>query len=158
MQKSITASYLLFLGAIIGMEFASGALIAPIIFYPSAYIGEGVLSHFQSGQLMTQVFLRLNIILMVFAISAWIYEAYMIKLGKKDNYTLIFMALISLCIYLFVFYYTPYILEAQKLGAEATKTAEFASYHKNSELVMKALMMLQIALLFRRVWILLDKK
>ncbi len=154
MQKSITASYLLFLGAIVGIEFACGALIAPVIFYPSAYIGEGVLSHFQSGLLMTQVFLRFNLILMGFITLAWGFELYMFKLKKHDRYTIGLLALISICAYLFVFYYTPHILEAQKMGESAIKTADFASYHKQSEMSMKALIMLQIALLFRRVWIL----
>ncbi len=153
MQKSLTASYFLFLGAIIGIEFACGALIAPIIFYPAKFIGQGVLSHFQSGILMTQVFLRFNIILMAFTLCAWVFEAYMFKIGKKDIISMVLVLLMSLCAYLFVFYYTPHILEAQSIGESAIKTPEFASYHKQSEITMKALMMLQILLLFRRFWI-----
>ena len=51
----------------------------------------------------------------------------------------------------FVFYFTPYILDAQKIGAEATATAEFASMHKASEFVMKAMMLAQVVLFFIRV-------
>jgi hypothetical protein len=51
----------------------------------------------------------------------------------------------------FVFYFTPYILDAQKLGAKATATAEFASMHKASEFVMKAMMLAQVVLFFIRV-------
>lgn len=155
MQKSLIASYFLFLGAIIGIEFAVGALIAPIIFYPAQFIGDGVLTHFQSGILMTQVFLRFNIILLVFVFLAWGFEAYMYKIGKRDLWTFILLIGISICAYLFVFYFTPFILEAQKQGAEATTTTQFAKMHKGSEFDMKALMVLQIALLFRRVWVIL---
>lgn len=158
MQKSLIGSYFLFLGAIIGIEFAAGALIAPIIFFPAAFIGEGVLTHFQSGILMTQVFLRFNIILLVFIVVAWIFEAYMFKVGKKDVWTFLLVVCISVCAYLFVFYFTPFILEAQKQGAEATRGAEFSKMHKWSEIDMKALMMLQITLLFRRVWVLFHFK
>lgn len=155
MQKSLIASYFLFLGAIIGIEFAAGALIAPVIFYPAQFLGDGVLTHFQSGILMTQVFLRFNIILLVFIFIAWGFEAYMYKIGKKDLWTFMLLICVSISAYMFVFYFTPFILEAQKNGAEATVTAEFAKMHKGSEYDMKALMMLQIALLFRRVWILI---
>ena len=55
--------YLFLLGICIGSELAIGIFMAPVIFYPSQYIGEGVLSHYQSGQLMTQVFLKYNILL-----------------------------------------------------------------------------------------------
>lgn len=152
MKKSIISSYLLFLGAIIGIEFAAGALIAPIIFYPAKFLGEGVLTHFQSGILMTQVFLRFNIILLVFIFLAWLFEAYMYKIGKKDLWTIGILVVISFCAYLFVFYYTPFIVNAQQLGAKGTTTPEFFSMHKQSEIDMKILMMLQITLLFKRVW------
>lgn len=155
MKKSLVASYFLFLGAVIGIEFAAGALIAPIIFFPAQFIGDGVLTHFQSGILMTQVFLRFNIILLVFVLLAWAFEAYMYKIGEKDLWTFLLLIGISICAYLFVFYFTPFILEAQKQGAEATVSTEFTKMHKGSEFDMKALMMLQIALLFRRVWIIL---
>ncbi len=158
MQKTLTASYFLFLGSIIGIEFAAGAFVAPVIFFPAAYIGEGVLSHFQSGLLMTQIFLRLNIMLMIFSIFAWGYEFYMFYLGQRDKYTIILLGLICTCIYLFVFYYTPQILEAQKMGESMLKNADFVKTHKQSESVMKALIMLQTMLLFRRVWLILDLK
>ncbi|PID48102.1 MAG: hypothetical protein CR967_01470 [Proteobacteria bacterium] len=155
MSRSLSASYLLFIGIIIGIEFAAGALIASVIFYPAKFIGQGVLSHFQSGILMTQVFLRFNIILLIFVALAWAYEAYMYKIGKKDLWTFLLLIGVSVCAYLFVFYFTPYILDIQRQSNESLiKTPEFVKMHKGSEIDMKVLMMLQLGLFFRRFWVL----
>lgn len=153
MQKSIISSYLLILGALIGIEIAAGAFVAPVIFYASNYIGEGVLSHFQSGILMTQVFLKYNLTLMLCIVLMWLMELYMYKIGKKDM--LSFILLIGICISggLFVFYYTPFILQAQKLGESMLLDPQFQNMHKASEIDIKALILLQIMLLFRKVWI-----
>ncbi len=154
MRKSLMASYLLFTGSIIGIEFACGALIAPVIFYPSQFIGQGVLSHFQSGILMSQVFLRFNIVLLIFTAFAWAFEFYMYKLKQKDVVTFLLLIAMSVGVYLFVFYFAPYILEMQKNANESIiKTPEFIKMHKGSEMTMKALMLLQVMLLYRRYWI-----
>ncbi len=155
MQRSVSMVYFLILGTIIGVELAAGALLAPVIFYPSAYIGEGVLSHFQSGVLMTQIFLKLNIILFASVIIAWAYEVYMLKFGTKDIISFFFVIFISICAYMFIFYFTPYMVEAQQHGEQAIKTKEFAAIHQASEIDMKVLMMLQVTLFFRRFWLIL---
>jgi len=54
---------------------------------------------------------------------------------------------------LFLFYYTPFIVHAQQLGAMETTTEAFASMHKQSEWVMKALMVAQFGLFIRRSWL-----
>ncbi len=153
MQKSISVGYFLFLGAIIGIEFAAGALIAPVIFYPSAFIGEGVLTHFQSGVLMTQIFLKLNIILFVWVIVAWAYEVYMLVSKRKDILSFLILLFISACVLMFVFYFTPYMVQAQQQGEQAILTNDFKTIHQASEIDMKVLMMLQITLFFRRLWL-----
>ncbi|EAH7779714.1 DUF4149 domain-containing protein, partial [Campylobacter coli] len=49
---------LFLLAAMIGIELILGIVVAPVIFYPANLIGEGVLSHFQSGLMMTQIFIK----------------------------------------------------------------------------------------------------
>ncbi|WP_096021843.1 DUF4149 domain-containing protein [Campylobacter lanienae] len=145
--------YLFLLGICIGAEFAIGIFMAPVIFYPSQYIGEGVLSHYQSGQLMTQVFLKYNILLIFISSLILLFEIVNLKGSESFNYKIsaFFLSLIiSLLAMSFVFYFTPYILQAQKIGAEATATAEFISMHKASEFVMKAMLLAQVALFFIR--------
>ena len=145
--------YLLLLGICIGAELAIGIFMAPVIFYPSQYIGEGVLSHYQSGQLMTQVFLKYNILLIFISSLLLLFEIVNLKGSESFNYKIsaFFLSLIiALLAMSFVFYFTPYILQAQKIGAEATATAEFLSMHKASEFVMKAMLLAQVALFFIR--------
>ena len=145
--------YLFLLGICIGAELAIGIFMAPVIFYPSQYIGEGVLSHYQSGQLMTQVFLKYNILLIFISSLILLFEIVNLKGSESFNYKIsaFFLSLIiSLLAMSFVFYFTPYILQAQKIGAEATATAEFVSMHKASEFVMKAMLLAQVALFFIR--------
>ena len=145
--------YLFLLGICICAELAIGIFMAPVIFYPSQYIGEGVLSHYQSGQLMTQVFLKYNILLIFISSLLLLFEIVNLKGSESFNYKIsaFFLSLIiALLAMSFVFYFTPYILQAQKIGAEATATAEFLSMHKASEFVMKAMILAQVALFFIR--------
>lgn len=145
--------YLFLLGICIGAELAIGIFMAPVIFYPSQYIGEGVLSHYQSGQLMTQVFLKYNILLIFISSLILLFEIVNLKGSESFNYKIsaFFLSLIiALLAMSFVFYFTPYIIQAQKIGAEATATAEFISMHKASEFVMKAMLLAQVALFFIR--------
>lgn len=145
--------YLFLLAICVGAELAIGVFMAPVIFYPSQYIGEGVLSHYQSGQLMTQVFLKYNVMLIFISSLILLFEIVNLKNSESFNYKIsaFFLSLIiALLAAAFVFYFTPFILEAQKIGAEATATAEFASIHKASEFVMKAMMIAQAILFFIR--------
>ena len=48
----------------------------------------------------------------------------------------------------FVFIFTPFIVHAQSLGAEATQTAEFRQMHVASEWTMKLMLFAQLALFF----------
>ena len=58
----------------------------------------------------------------------------------------------------FVFIFTPFIVQAQGLGAEATQTAEFAKVHSASEYVMKVMLVLQLILFFVKFKISQDER
>ncbi|MDR0666945.1 MAG: DUF4149 domain-containing protein [Campylobacteraceae bacterium] len=154
-QKSFFITYLLLLGLCIGAEIAVGMLAAPVIFYPDSFLGAGVLSHFQSGILMTQVFLKFNVLLMLCMFLAAIYEIYLYKINKYDFVSAVILFIALLGSMAFVLYFTPYIVEAQTAGAQATATTEFRSMHGWSEIVMKAVLLSQVTLFFRRVWLVL---
>ena len=153
-MRSIMVIYVVMLGIAIGVEIAAGAFIAPVIFFPQKYLGEGVLTHFQSGILMTQVFLKMNLVIGFVALFSIIYEVQVFMMRK--NYDLLsFLLSISIVVAtgLFLFYYTPFIVHAQQLGSAETATELFAKMHKQSEWVMKALMVAQFGLLVRRSWL-----
>ncbi|AIR80240.1 hypothetical membrane protein (DUF4149 domain) [Campylobacter fetus subsp. venerealis 97/608] len=156
-MKRIKDLYLFLLGICIGVEIAIGAFLAPIVFFPTKYIGEGVLTHFQSGQLMTQVFLKYNILLLIVCAFCVIYEIINLIKNKDEVFNFKFstfmLSLINVILGAsFVFYFTDYIVNAQNMGAEATQTAAFASVHKVSEVVMKIMMLAQALLFFMRAY------
>ncbi|NCD13437.1 MAG: DUF4149 domain-containing protein [Epsilonproteobacteria bacterium] len=154
-MKSFTLLYLGLLGIAIGVEIAAGALVAPIIFFPQKYLGEGVLSHFQSGILMTQVFLKMNILIGFVALYSIIYEVQVMMVRKNNDFFSLILSL-SILIFtgLFLFYYTPFIVHAQRLGTEYTVTQAFSTMHKQSEWAIKVLMLTQVVLFIRRGWLL----
>lgn len=144
--------YLFLLASLVGIELALGMFVAPVIFYPSSLIGEGVLTHFQSGILMSQIFIKCNYALLFVAVWAILYELFYIK---KDfclhiKISSIFLALINLTLTIaFVYYFTDFILSAQAQGESATiGNAEFDAMHKASEYVMKLMIVSQILLFF----------
>lgn len=152
--------YLLCLGIMVGMELAAGIFVAPVIFFPQKLLGEGILSHFQSGLLMTDIFVRMEMILLVFSLFSLVYELYLWMAKKKfsDRWALILAVGASVFAGLFIFYYTPFIQEAQQKGAIETTSELFKTMHKHSEWAMKALVMSQIMLFLRRGFLILSKK
>lgn len=153
-MKSLMVVYLVMLGVAIGVEIAAGAFIAPVIFFPQKYLGDGVLTHFQSGILMTQVFLKMNLVIGFVALYSIIYEVQVWMMFKNyDFLSFVLSIVVVLTTGLFIFYYTPFIVHAQQLGAVETTTELFAKMHKQSEWVMKALMVSQFLLFVRRSWL-----
>lgn len=151
-MKSVMSIYIVFLGVALGVELCVGAFVAPVIFYPVRYLGEGVLSHFQSGILMTQIFLKSNMLLGFVAFYGIVFEMLtFIKNQNKDNIALMLSFIAFALTASFLFYYTPFIVDAQNAGALATASEAFAKMHKQSEWVMKFLMIVQMILIFRRV-------
>ncbi|MGG7047767.1 MULTISPECIES: DUF4149 domain-containing protein [unclassified Campylobacter] len=146
--------YLFLLAALVGIEIALGVFVAPVIFYPSSLIGEGVLTHFQSGILISQIFVKYNYILL--SVSAFVFLHDIVGLKFKECFHIKISAFalsaINLSLALsFVYYFTPFIIEAQALGEAMTKgNAEFDAMHKASEYVMKLMMLAQFLLFFVR--------
>ena len=145
----------------IGTELTLGILVAPVIFFPQNIIGEGVLTHFMSGQMMTKIFLKFNYVLLF--VSAFVAVSELFDLRKKLAFSLKFstfmLSFLNLALALsFVFIFTPFIVQAQSLGAEATQTAEFAKMHSASEYVMKVMLVLQLILFFVKFKISQDER
>ena len=145
----------------IGTELTLGILVAPVIFFPQNIIGEGVLTHFMSGQMMTKIFLKFNYALLF--VSAFVAVSELFDLRKKLAFSLKFstfmLSFLNLALALsFVFIFTPFIVQAQGLGAEATQTAEFAKMHSTSEYVMKVMLVLQLILFFVKFKISQDER
>ncbi|EOX4488714.1 DUF4149 domain-containing protein [Campylobacter coli] len=143
---------LFLLAAMIGIELILGIVVAPVIFYPANLIGEGVLSHFQSGLMMTQIFIKMGYLLIFVSIINLLFEIY--SFAKEDMKfqikfsNLMLTILILILSLVFVLYFTNTIIELQNLGEQATKSQEFLSIHNASEVVIKIILLMQVFLYF----------
>jgi len=143
---------LFLLAGIIGAELILGIIVAPAIFYPQNLIGEGVLSIFQSGLIMSEIFAKFAYILFAICVINFLYELYayfVCDLSFRLRFSKLILSLIILILAgFFLFYFTAYILDAQNLGESATKSKEFIQIHSASEAVMKIIVLMQIFLYF----------
>lgn len=146
--------YLFLLAALVGMEFVLGVFVAPAIFYSQRFIPDVSLTHFQSGIIMTQIFIKYNYVLLFVSSFSMLFELINLK-GQEcihvkiSSFALSFINLALALI--FVFYFTQFILDAQSKGVEATiGNADFDMIHKASEYSMKLMMIVQFLLFFIR--------
>ncbi|EAH7025096.1 DUF4149 domain-containing protein [Campylobacter coli] len=143
---------LFLLATMIGIELILGIVVAPVIFYPANLIGEGVLSHFQSGLMMTQIFIKMGYLLIFVSIINLLFEIY--SFAKEDmkfqiKFSKLMLTILILILSLvFVLYFTNTIIELQNLGEQATKSQEFLSIHNASEVVIKIILLMQVFLYF----------
>ncbi|MGH2306072.1 DUF4149 domain-containing protein [Campylobacter taeniopygiae] len=143
---------LFLLAAMIGIELILGIVVAPVIFYPQNFIGDGILSHYQSGILMTQIFIKMGYLLLIVSIINILFEIFSYfreKFNFKIKFSKLILSLIILILSLvFVFYFTEQIISMQKLGEQATTSAEFTDIHSASEITLKIILASQIFLYF----------
>lgn len=137
--------YQFLLASLIGLELTLGILVAPIIFYPQKVGVIDVLSHFQSGLMMGELFSKMGYILLGVSAFSLVFELFSFK---KHLLRLLLALCIATLACVFVFYFTDFILHAQSLGEKTTQTQEFQSIHKWSEWTLKLIVAFQILLFF----------
>ncbi|WQS47560.1 DUF4149 domain-containing protein [Helicobacter pylori] len=152
MKKFGLGVYLLLLGILGGSLITLGMMVAPIVFKAPSILPEFNLTLFESGKLMSQIIVRFNFLLGAIGFVVLLYEIISFIYSKRSLvYLILGVAIGALCL-LFVFYYTPYILNAQKVGEVALQSAEFARSHAQIEWLFKELLVLVCALFFLRLF------
>lgn len=147
--------YLWILGISIGAIITCGMFVAPIVFNAYSFLPDLGITQYDSGILMTQVFLKLNTLLNITAIIILVYELLAFNISKKTSFFPLGISTFNvILIFLFSFYFTPKIVEAQKQGAAATATPEFATTHLQSEYTFKILLITLTLGFFIRVFLL----
>lgn len=126
------------ISALIGIELFAGIVIAPTIFFPQKYGLNVPLTLFESGLLMTRIFVILGYILFPISLIGLLYA-----LVQKNKILLAAMFVIASLASLFVFYFAPFILESQALGELATQNKQFAQMHTYSQWCLKAIIFFQ---------------
>jgi len=141
--------YLLMLGAIAGMILALGALVAPVVFHSNDFIASELLSHYQMGLIMSEIFERFSYILATAMLFVAMFE-WRSFWYERDKYTSMIVFVLLSTSLLFISYYLPDILRMQALGESATQTKAFIGMHKGSEMAFHILLIAFSALLYRR--------
>jgi hypothetical protein len=140
-----TLSYVLLLSFVLGATVVVGVINAPKIFGFDTF-----LTNFQSGLLMSQIFVGYNYILMVLAVAIVLFESYEYKNARRDRYAFSFAFISLATAMLFFGYYTPAILAFQAQGEVGTVGAAFDAMHFGSEIDIKILFVSIIAQIVRR--------
>ncbi|GAD80862.1 DUF4149 domain-containing protein [Vibrio ezurae] len=150
-MKTLKIAYIVTLTVILGFALFAGAVVAPVLFNSATSLGEPILSRFQEGLLMTNVFVRLSYPLIVICAIALVYELTQYLTKKSDWIALISMTLMVVTGFLFGFYFVPEIVHMQAQGALVTQSALFASIHKTSEICFKITLVSGIVLVVRNM-------
>lgn len=137
--------YQFLLASLIGMELTLGILVAPIVFYPQKVGVVEVLSQFQSGLMMSELFCKMGYVLLAVSAFSLVFEFFSLN---KHFFRFILSLIILILSCIFVFYFTDFVLHAQALGEKAVQTKEFRSVHNWSEITLKLIVALQILLFF----------
>lgn len=137
--------FLLLLGVGVGVVVFVGLGVAPVVFKAPAILSYLALTPYDAGLLMARIFVKANGLLNLLAL-ALVLDALVLLVTKKLRSVPLVLVLAHVVgaalIALFSFYYTPYILRAQKQGRFYTTTKEFADMHAQSEVLFKALLVL----------------
>ena len=152
------SSYIFLLIAVFSINIFLGVVVIPTIFNSEIIFKQELLSKFNEGLLMTNVFIKLKFILIILMIYIFIYE-FIIKFNnfKNDILIIITSSIVLLTSYLFIGYYIPNILELQNMGEIMTNSEKFISLHQASEINFKLLSCLLLILIYKNIKDLINK-
>ncbi len=151
--KIVTILYTISLGIMLGVAIFSGGIVAPIVFNSELYLDNKLLSRFQEGLIMSEVFLKVGYFVTFVVLIVVIYEGYRYKIYIRDTISLIASFLVVTTGLLYAHYYIPQILEMQNLGEELTKSEVFKNTHFASEIDFKIFTASILVLLFRTLYV-----
>ena len=139
--------YLMILAATLGAILVLGIFTAPVVF------NTGMLSHYEEGMIMAEIFRRFTYWLYLTFLAIVVYEGYQFKTFKRDAIATL-AALTSIAtILMFNAVYTQKILAMQKQGEAATQSEAFANIHLASEIDFKILAVALAVLFVRRYYL-----
>ncbi len=133
MPKYLWIPYLILLGITLGVAICAGVFAAPVIFHADDLLGGGVLTHYQEGLVMTQIFLKINIVVNVTCVAILVAEGYHFIRFYRDQITFYSAFVTVWSGFMFTLYYTPQILEFQAQGESILKNELFQKAHIASE-------------------------
>lgn len=149
--------YLLILGMTIGAVFILGAFVAPVVFHSELYLSIPLLSRYEEGKIMGEIFRRFSYWGYIIATIIAIYEVSRYKVMQIDKISILSAFASIGTLLLFSAVYVPKILEYQTRG-EIAMDDSFEALHKASELDFKILLLALSVLFLRRAYLMMSVK
>lgn len=153
----IDVIYLLLIAMTAGAVLVLGVFVAAVVFHSEMYLTLPLLSRYEEGKIMGEIFHRFSYWSYFMAAIIALYEISRYKVMQIDKVAILSAmgAIFTLLLYSAV--YTPKILEYQERG-ESAIDASFEALHKASEIDFKILLLMLLILFVRRAYILAVKK
>jgi uncharacterized membrane protein len=149
--------YLLLVGMTAGAVVILGVFVAAVVFHSELYLSVPLLSRYEEGQIMGEIFRRFSYWGYFMTAVIAVYEVSRYKVMQIDKIAIL-SALGSIgTLLLFSAVYVPKILEYQARG-EAAIDGSFEALHKASEIDFKILLVALLILFLRRAYLMAAKK
>jgi uncharacterized membrane protein len=150
--------YLLLIAMTAGAVLVLGAFVAAVVFHSEVYLTLPLLSRYEEGKIMGEIFRRFSYWGYFLAIVITVYEVSRYKVMQIDKISILsaFGAIGTLLLFSGV--YTPKILEYQSQGEAIMMQNSFEALHKASELDFKFLLLSLLILFGRRAYLMAVSK
>jgi hypothetical protein len=153
----IDVVYVMLLAMTAGAVLVLGAVVAAVVFHSEVYLSIPILSRYEEGKIMGEIFLRFSYwaYFMTFVITLYEVSRYFVMQLDRVSILSAFLAVFTLMMFSGV--YVPKILEYQSRG-ESAMDASFETLHKASELDSKLLLLALLVLAGRRIYLMATKR
>jgi len=150
--------YLLFIAMTAGAVLVLGAFVAAVVFHSEMYLTLPLLSRYEEGKIMGEIFRRFSYWGYVTASVIAIYEVSRYKVMQIDKISILSAIGAIGTLLLFSGVYTPKILEYQTQGEAVMMMNSFEALHKASEIDFKLLLLCLLILFGRRAYLMAVSK
>jgi uncharacterized membrane protein len=156
-KAAIDVFYLLLVGMSAGAVLVLGVFVAAVVFHSELFLTVPLLSRYEEGKIMGEIFRRFSYWGYVMAAVITVYEISRYKVMQIDKIAIL-SALGSVgTLLLFSAVYMPKILEYQAKGESAINES-FEVLHKASEIDFKILLLMLLTLFVRRSYLMAVKR
>lgn len=150
--------YLLTIAMTVGAVLVLGVFVAAVVFHSEVYLSIPLLSRYEEGKIMGEIFRRFTYWSYIMAIIIVVYEAARFKAMKIDKIAIMASLGAVGTLLLFSGVYSPKMLEYQQLGEVAMMNHSFESLHKASEIDFKFMLVTLLILFVRRAYLIAVKR
>lgn len=156
-KAAIDVLYLLLVGMSAGAVLVLGVFVAAVIFHSELFLTVPLLSRYEEGKIMGEIFRRFSYWGYVMAAVITVYEISRYKVMQIDKIAILSALGSVSTLLLFSAVYMPKILEHQAKGESAIDES-FEVLHKASEIDFKILLLMLLTLFVRRSYLMAVKR